>query len=602
MKRRTPKGMDGDQKRQLRRTLARGLHRQPCRWDILVAELAAVLLAELRRMRRRLLDGRLVLSRPEALTAACMLARGFDVLVSRDYPPGEAPFPREALWHLDDARADAVADRVVAGCFEPLLRKFSEDAHDVYLPLPDRGLTEVLGALGRAVRTFLVERCAPGGGLHACLADPLADSGGRFPDNGKARDPAGSCGDPFRDVYFLGLTVREDDDGTTFKGKLLHFVRSDPWLFSEHAAALHTELKEPDGSPGRETQFQVDTITDAFLFRATRLDGRTPVQLLLDRQSHLTGEQKRPFLRWDAETFQGVFRIRSIDPPFVETRNLATGRDYRVLCDVPAVLRAFHRGDVFASRITPWEDYWLFSGIQRNYSRLPAKALAELTQKLRRGALYSPEQGDPRLHLAFRKQYEMHEQWVSFFGDEEVLFANGTELEEALARFYRHVWEMAIDPESGMTRAERYRQMYGRHREPSRPSLPQSLKEEKDVGAVFDREHGQGYYVRYGLFRSAFESTGPLSAAQAACVWGYLRSATIPPCLFQRMRSRFPERTQEVLRHVLKDQEFLAERDFEPLLCKFKGEAMRGPKRPSIAIVQSPEEAALFRPPPDTTD
>lgn len=53
--------------------------------------------------------------------------------------------------------------------------------------------------------------------------------------------------------------------------------------------------------------------------------------------------------------------------------------------------------------------------------------------------------------------------------------------------------------------------------------------------------------------------------------------ATIGPARSQRIRDRWPERTEQLLRAVLQDACFDLERDFDATLAKFKGDQMRRP-------------------------
>jgi len=75
--------------------------------------------------------------------------------------------------------------------------------------------------------------------------NPLADHNRYFPNNGKSADPASSCGDPIRDIYRLGLTIHDEDDGADMKRKLAHLVRNDPWLFAEWMSFVQQQLGEP---------------------------------------------------------------------------------------------------------------------------------------------------------------------------------------------------------------------------------------------------------------------------------------------------------------------------------------------------------------------
>ena len=142
-------------------------------------------------------------------------------------------------------------------------------------------------------------------------------------------------------------------------------------------------------------------------------------------------------------------------------------------------------------------------------------------------------------------------------------------------------------PDSGLTRAQLYRQTHGQPPPEVRFPLPDYLLEAKDTAAIFDRRHGLAFYVGYGLFRSAFEDQEPLTSQQVQRVWDYLIDESVNYWVFQRMRDRFPERTEYVFRQVLKDEQFRLDQDFDTVLRKFKGNAMRRPIRPMITVIDS---------------
>ena len=105
------------------------------------------------------------------------------------------------------------------------------------------------------------------------------------------------------------------------------------------------------------------------------------------------------------------------------------------------------------------------------------------------------------------------------------------------------------------------------------------------AGLIFHRQHGMAFLKGYGVFRSAFESSEPLTSEQAQIVWDYLTDQTIDYWVFERMKERHPDRTEQVFRQILKDQQFQLERDFEPTLRKFKGQQMRRPPRPTVTVM-----------------
>jgi hypothetical protein len=188
-----------------------------------------------------------------------------------------------------------------------------------------------------------------------------------------------------------------------------------------------------------------------------------------------------------------------------------------------------------------------------------------------------------------------YQAWIALFGQGELLFEDGLKLGAAMNRFHRYWTDEVILPDSGLTRAESYQQTHGHAPPDLKFPLPAYLLKAQDTAAVFDRRHGLAFYVGYGLFRSAFEDEKALSPDQVQRVWDYLIDRSTDFWLFQRMRERYPERTQYVFRQVLQDETFQLDRDFDPILGKFKGESMRRTGRPMITVVDSEPGRPLER-------
>jgi hypothetical protein len=518
-----------------------------------------------------------------------MLARGFEVLISRNWAADSCDGLGRKLWQLDEASAGQIAERTVSLCFAPLLRKYVEDARGIYPGWPHDDLSKLTCDLDEALRSFLISRCSLGGDLHKCLMDPLADHSRYFPDNGMSADPANSCGDPIRDVYRLSLTVCDEDDGGDIKWKLAHFVRNDPWLFAEWISFVQSKRGEiEDRERIDDRSMAVDQATDEFIFRATHLDGKTPIQLFLERQKDICDRQRQRMLRWDTETFYGIFLVRNVEPPFVNATDLASDKSFRLKATKSEALRPLKSDDLLFSRVTPWDDHWLLSGIQQRFEG--AGKDQDLLSKLRRDARSRPsyryvDNEDPRIQEGFKVQEAQYQAWIALFGQEELLFEDGLKLGAAVNRFHRYWTHEMVLPDSGLTRAQSYRQTHGHAPPEPRFPLPDYLLKAGDTAAVFDRRHGLAFYVGYGLFRSAFEDQGPLTPEQVRRVWDYLTDRSTDFWLFQRMRDRYPERTEYVFRQVLKDEQFRLDRDFVPILGKFKGESVRRPVRPMITMI-----------------
>jgi len=572
-----------------RHLFAAGLHRRPCLWDVLIHELAVVLSNSYRQIRNELSTETFRLASEDLTTVGWMLAKGFEIFVGRNWPAGSCEGLKGELWQLDEASAELIAECTASQCFDPILRKYVEDTRDIYPGRPHGDLTKLTKALREALGSFLISRCSSGGNLYKCLTNPLADDNRYFPDNGESPDPPSSCGDPIRDIYRLGLMIHDEDDGSDMKRTLAHFVRTDPWLFAEWKSFVREQLDESKRKKRISIQsMAIDEATDEFIFRATHLDGKTPIRLFLERQKDMCDRQRQRMLRWDTETFYGIFLVRNVELPFVNATDLASDKSYRLKATKPEALRPLKSDDLLFSRVTPWDDHWLLSGIQQRFEG--AGKDQDLLSKLKRDARFRPsyryiDNDDPRIQEGFKLQEAQYQAWIALFGQEELLFEDGLRLGAAMNRFHRYWTHEMILPDSGLTRAQSYRQTHGHAPPELKFPLPDYLLKAKDTAAVFDRRHGLAFYVGYGLFRSAFEDQGPLTPEQVRRVWDYLTDRSTDFWLFQRMRDRYSERTQYVFRQVLKDKQFRLDRDFDPILGKFKGESVRRPVRPMITVI-----------------
>jgi hypothetical protein len=470
-------------------------------------------------------------------------------------------------------------------CFDPLLRKFAEDVEDVILPRPDPDLDRLTARLESRLQEFLQARCTPGAALHPCLAQPLGPPPTGFPNHRLPADPAHSTGRISADVLALAPTIRDGDELHEVKRKLIAFARNDPWLAEEFYVYLldHTDsdaFNPPD-------PVEAYRATDDFLFRATSLAGRTPVELLVDRQPDMPQRQREHLLRWDRENFVGIFHVRKVNRPFLLAEELTGGGEYRLLVTREEALGSMRRDDLIQSRVVPWDDHWVLSGIQEVMGSADERGVAEFKERIRKtpGARRrNPD--DPKVTQAFEVQAEQHRAWVALFGSDEVSFPTGRELQEAFVRFYRHWGQELRDPKTGLTRAEEYER---RHNRPapdvSKGLLPEELLDAEDVGVINDPYHGMTILTGYSAFRTAFESAAPPTRQQLDAVLGYLREPSVDYAVFLRARDKYPQRLEQLLRLALRDESFSLDRDLDALLRKYKGQQMRKPRLPDITLV-----------------
>jgi hypothetical protein len=194
---------------------------------------------------------------------------------------------------------------------------------------------------------------------------------------------------------------------------------------------------------------------------------------------------------------------------------------------------------------------------------------------------------------ARKLQLEHYQAWLKLYGSDELLFDDGHKLRNAVEEFYHHWTYHVVNPENGLTPAQSYERQHGGSPPRLSVPMPQHLLESDDVAALMDPLGGLSFVTSYGLFRAAFASETPPTPAQLQVVWGFLRDESIEPSVFLRMRERYPERTQDVMRLVLKDRLFRLDEDFEPTLRKFKGRAMRKPPKAALSLVDAADVPAF---------
>jgi hypothetical protein len=560
------------------------LHRRPRGWDVLVYEMSVALADAYWSVRPSLRPGPLRVAADDLPAVSTMLARGFEVVfrqILRDNADVAAAVDAGAIPQL---LAEEVAARVGRGGFDPILRKFAEDVDDEILPRPDPDLSRLVARLESVVVNTLATRAAPGGDLHAALSAPLSEAPEGFIDNGLPVDPRQSTGRASGDIVTLAPTVHEDDAYAEVKRKLLNFVRFDPWLAQECYAYV---LDRVDSAPeGADEEYEAFEATDDFLHRATRVAGRTPIELFLERQPDMPGRQRQRLLRWNDENFSGVFHIRRIERPFLVALDVRTDTEHRLLVTREQALAKMRRGDLFTSRVVPWDDHWVLSGIQQHVGNVDERGFAEAKEILHRSpSSRRVDPNDPKIRKAFEIQAEQHRAWLAMFGTDELAFDTGDELQAAMTRFYRH-WNTELpDPATGMTRAEAFERRHNRPAPEIADHLPQEIREAHDIGVMFDPFHGMVFLSGFESFRSALTSEGRPTREQIQAVLDYLREPSVDYSVFLRARERYPARLEELLRLALRDGAFDLARDFEPLLWKYKGEAMRFPRRPDITLV-----------------
>jgi hypothetical protein len=315
--------------------------------------------------------------------------------------------------------------------------------------------------------------------------------------------------------------------------------------------------------------------------------GRTPIELFVERQPDPAAPHCRRMLRWSDEAFAGLFQVAKVSLPRLWLTDLEDGREYEVFSTRPEALRRLRQRELLFTRLAPWDDQWVLSGVQQKWGMPSAEDLDGIREKLKFAPPHRRTNADdPALRKAAEVQAEQYAAWVEFFGADELVFPSGREMQDAINRFTRHWSQEVRDPATGMTRAERYERGFDRPAPDADVRLPDELLRSLGPGVVFDRLHGMILLASYGRVRDLFEADAPPRAVDAAMVLEYLRDPSVHPVVLQRLCDRHPARAQDLIRSALRDREFDLGRDFDLLLRKYKGGHMHGPPRPGVLLVE----------------
>jgi hypothetical protein len=508
-----------------------------------------------------------------------MLARGTEIVLQQGYMRGQPWNPPD---ELDERTAQRISEQA-ATQFDLLLRRYAEEAKGLLAPRPSPDLDTVLiPQLQDRLLQFLLQRCRPGGDLHACIADPAGDDAGHFDATPHPRHHAVvRTGRAVDDLYRLGVVIDDSDTYTSAKDKLYWFCESDPWMKFEFDSRMVATLADSEDSAGADLIAAID----GFLFAPCRLDGKTPVELLLERQVNMPEQQRRRLTRWIDEPYEGIFHIKSARSPEIVTTDLHTMKTVTLEATRPEGLRSARPGHVVFTRVVPWEDKWFLSGAQDVRGPVPDNAIPELRTALLSAGV--PKRADPDgriLKKSLEAQGEQYDEWVKLFGADEICFDSGQACEDAMHKFHHHMSHIWINPRTGMTPYDSFRQRYKSTPPKVEFNLPEDLLTHPDIGSIFDRIHGQVFLPDYRAFLSAFETEKP-SIHQLTILRDYLVTNLGPYWLFARIAARAPIAFERTMRTVLRDETFKIE-DLDRWMRKLKPVEVRRGIQPSLVVLE----------------
>jgi hypothetical protein len=375
------------------------------------------------------------------------------------------------------------------------------------------------------------------------------------------------------------------DDIGDLKGWIISFA-----LSPRFEAEFRRTARERFGPRGKsDDQAEWINFIDWFTLQRRTRAGRTPLEIFLEERTDLDAATRAQLARWK-DVRESLFEIRAIvDPDTVRLFDLVGEQEYLVRATKRISAPGLKAGGYVWTRLVPWEDYWLYSGITRLYGHEIKGQIPEIICKLKTknpSAVWKLLSAADK-QKAFDAQAELHRAFVAHFGADEADFPNGRALAEAMTAFFRFYTFEYRRSDTGQTAAERA-QALGQNIPPPPPfKLPPELRN-APVSVLFDPRHGIFILREYATFRRIFtEPDFETIPGYRELLENYLHADSISPIPFERMVARYPAQAEKVLQTISKKRHFRLKEDFPKMMRRYKPGWYGSEPVPSISVVKS---------------
>lgn len=346
---------------------------------------------------------------------------------------------------------------------------------------------------------------------------------------------------------------------------------------------------------------QQDLLIDGFLTEG-KVGNNTPIDLFLSSNPDLSESDRQLVDSW-RRAFIGLFAIASVLPDGFELTNWLTDKHYIVKPN-PQTLQDMSRlkeGEILLTRIAPVTDtYWTFFSPYIMMGKLGKPKLAVAIGNFKdnyKSSLYSD--APDLLEQAWQSVAQNHEQFVDFFGSDEVTMP-GYQLNKKIAEFQELMMQQRlaaagiddskslaeVAEEAGMTEEE----IKAAAAEAGADSkivsqlldnksttkmvtpkveLPAELKKAEQVTAISHPRWGQTFLPTYSQFKTLLEAQDWQNVEGAEkLVRYYLENPTINTYIWQRLAQKYPTQLEKILQTVL-NRPIQLDQDLESILQEF---------------------------------
>ena len=319
-------------------------------------------------------------------------------------------------------------------------------------------------------------------------------------------------------------------------------------------------------------------LRDEFLFRPCRL-GKSPVAIFRQQQLLASPGQLQRLERWESQVVFGLFKVVASQPTRLVLEDLINGCQAEV---DPRSLdsKAFVPGELLRTRLLPWDQQWLFSGIQE-VTHLGEGQKAQCPHPL--DILRTVDEQDPRLLAARRLVGVISEQFRRQFGSDVALFDSLDDCRAKLADFH-YFLQMTLRLPDG-------RQFIQAWQEEVQLPFPVLFADEfaADIAdtshpaVLYDAQQGMAFIGNYAPLQEALSSSGEVEK-HAATIQQLLTDSSTRAWVIQRMVEQHPQRMRELLQEVCGQSSFDLEKDWPGLMNRLRPGALSLPVRPAVFL------------------
>jgi hypothetical protein len=350
---------------------------------------------------------------------------------------------------------------------------------------------------------------------------------------------------------------------------------------------------------------QTDLIVDSFLTQGC-IDKQTPLDLFLIHHSDLSQADRQMLDQWP-RSFTGLFLVNEVlGEDGFELKNWLTAKHYSVRSvglQSPEQIARLKPGEIVLTRIAPMseseaESEWMLFSSLILLGKLGKPKLAVAIGNFRQH--YSEDlYGDAPelLEEAWRSVAQYHQEWLDFFGSEEVILP-GYQANQQLQRFQeettqRRLAAAGIDSTQSLT--DLASQANGAESEVAqglvvleevtgdrtpqaspasamaRPqiNLPENLKKADRVALLTHPQWGQQYLSNYPQLQALLEFEAELTEKAKKLVRQSLEDPQMNAYLWHCLADRYAAPLERLLRSALEQPNFSLSTELDALLQSF---------------------------------